>query len=543
MPWWSLRKATVDRRHIRHISNTVNRVGGRGTPELSHLPKAPEIRSLRFRNVAPGRVGNLFLFQRATDPVDKTHPWAKVLFRTFGKQIPQVSLPQFNLACYPFALMERFDDINYMRQARQRGISQEFDEALLQYTSGLKTLAPQATLPSPGDSRRKKYTLPISAAISVPKTLHKSAVLRNKLKSRIREALRMVVVLGAKVSGEKEDAVEITTAEGISLESKDDALVVQGWVYVFRPTLELLRCPWPTLIKQMRIGLENVRKTAIALEAIQRQTTSLKQSPESYPSGGVNKFKQPTFKPMDKLKSKPSTEIASQTGKSPLPLHRPTYSASTTRHNQQQSEGSAVSKCGGKTRERSTDKSKLSTESGHQTGKSQLPSYQATHSPTMTRQNRHQPEGSVFGGMIRDSLKEESKSSTESKKSRLPSHQPTYSATMTRLSRQKPGGPVVEAYTSGGLTRDRSTYKSKSSTASCQIEGSRPPSHQATSSTTTTRLERRKQLEGSTSEAYISNETTRDNSKQSPGEFRKQNSRENRLSRSPRISPRSGEGH
>jgi len=188
---------------------------------------------LQLRRTRPGIPANVIWGGHSKNPVDAYNPFAKQPLRNIQKIVPPVTARPFVLTAYPVGVMDRFDDYKYMRKVRQRGISTEFDELVTTYTSGIKYLPPQPHLPASGDSRRKKHTIPMAVVITVPKTVHKSAVLRNRLKSKLKEALRFVVILGARASGKAGEKIGFDTVEGIPEDNKEDALVVQGLHFPF----------------------------------------------------------------------------------------------------------------------------------------------------------------------------------------------------------------------------------------------------------------------------------------------------------------------
>lgn len=120
-----------------------------------------------------------------------------------------------------------------------------------------------------------------------PHNLHKSGAIRKVVRSRLKEALKLVVVRGAHGSDNSE-ANSVTLSESNATPEKwvmkgqrrfgpffDTRLIVSrptrslcpDWTYVFKPTLALYKSPMPTIIDEIRIGLQSVKSMGEKLEA------------------------------------------------------------------------------------------------------------------------------------------------------------------------------------------------------------------------------------------------------------------------------------
>ncbi|KAG8938383.1 hypothetical protein FRC00_000201 [Tulasnella sp. 408] len=103
-----------------------------------------------------------------------------------------------------------------------------------------------------------------------PYSLHKSGAIRKVVRSRLKEALRLVVVRGARGS----DPCEASSAILDENDATPEKWIVKDWTYVFKPTMALYKSPMPTIIDEIRIGLRSVRSMAEKLEARWQRTAA-----------------------------------------------------------------------------------------------------------------------------------------------------------------------------------------------------------------------------------------------------------------------------
>ncbi|GJN87851.1 hypothetical protein Rhopal_000806-T1 [Rhodotorula paludigena] len=106
---------------------------------------------------------------------------------------------------------------------------------------------------------RKPYTLDLSVFAS-KKRVHKSAVVRERCKRRVREAVRIVVVRGAR--GDEGEEGGIALEEGDVRGTGPRKWLVPGHHYIMSISLEVYRCPLPVLVEHVRTALKAVRKKA-----------------------------------------------------------------------------------------------------------------------------------------------------------------------------------------------------------------------------------------------------------------------------------------
>lgn len=212
---------------------------------LARLPKAKAktFKSLHFRDVTPGSSAKLITdsFQLHRPSAQKPYPSAEwytdpthPIHNCSFKDIPKYESAFLRIRAYPFA-----------------------------------RLAPHSTtMPNPYTEEmkkeRRKNQLPMSLIVPMsPHNLHKSGAIRKVVRSRLKEALKLVVVRGAHGSDNSE-ANSVTLSESNATPEK---WVMKDWTYVFKPTLALYKSPMPTIIDEIRIGLQSVKSMGEKLEA------------------------------------------------------------------------------------------------------------------------------------------------------------------------------------------------------------------------------------------------------------------------------------
>ncbi|GAA6030074.1 hypothetical protein JCM8097_009242 [Rhodosporidiobolus ruineniae] len=112
----------------------------------------------------------------------------------------------------------------------------------------------------------KPYTLSLTLMVG-KKKVHKSAVIRERVKRRVREAVRLVVVRGARAEASEEKG-----EKGVRLRERKDGgewetgprrWLLPGYHYVLSvPSLDLYRVPLPELVEHLRKALLAVKRKA-----------------------------------------------------------------------------------------------------------------------------------------------------------------------------------------------------------------------------------------------------------------------------------------
>ncbi|GAA5929019.1 hypothetical protein JCM10213_004969 [Rhodosporidiobolus nylandii] len=147
--------------------------------------------------------------------------------------------------------------------------------------------------------RHKPYTLSLTLFVS-KKKVHKSAVVRERCKRRVREAVRLVVARGARAEeeqeGEGEGGKRVRLRErkdGGEWETGPGRWLLPGYHYILSlSSLEAYRMPLPDLVDEVRNALQAVRDKALrarltrSLASIQLDppTSSASLPPESAPA-------------------------------------------------------------------------------------------------------------------------------------------------------------------------------------------------------------------------------------------------------------------
>ncbi|GAA5886216.1 hypothetical protein JCM5296_003521 [Sporobolomyces johnsonii] len=106
---------------------------------------------------------------------------------------------------------------------------------------------------------RKPYTMDLTILAS-KKKVHKSAVIRERCKRRLREAVRLAVVRGARADGQEEGRVRLEEEDVRVLGPRK--WLLPGYHYIASITLEIYRAPLPNLVEDVRKALKALRKKA-----------------------------------------------------------------------------------------------------------------------------------------------------------------------------------------------------------------------------------------------------------------------------------------
>ncbi|GAA5894920.1 uncharacterized protein JCM6883_002254 [Sporobolomyces salmoneus] len=108
--------------------------------------------------------------------------------------------------------------------------------------------------------RKKPYTMDLTIFCS-KKKVHKSAVIRERCKRRLREAVRLVVTRGAH-SGKTEGENHIELKEEDVRQLGPRKWLMPGYHYIANVTLEIYRAPLEQLVEEMSKALKTLRKKA-----------------------------------------------------------------------------------------------------------------------------------------------------------------------------------------------------------------------------------------------------------------------------------------
>ncbi|KAF8574033.1 hypothetical protein K439DRAFT_880003 [Ramaria rubella] len=230
-------------------------------PVLSHLPKAPAIRSIRFKRTTPGSVSHLAFAPSSSPVLDSSHPLAHLSTRKLLHAVPCYQCTLFEAHAYPHAVLRQWERPEIMKQLKAHGDRDTLDQTVYKATGNDQGFEEDR------DSDRATHALPMSIMILVPKKpVHRSGIVRSKIKLRIKEALSLVAIRGAVAPCNDKADIVLRTPEGISNKDCEASMILQGWTYVIRPSLEAYRIPWPHLLKHVREALLSIKTKATELE-------------------------------------------------------------------------------------------------------------------------------------------------------------------------------------------------------------------------------------------------------------------------------------
>ncbi|KAF7343334.1 hypothetical protein MVEN_01765700 [Mycena venus] len=244
--------------------------------ELSKLPKAPRISSVNFRRQTPGSANGLWQTSKPDNRLDRNHP----IDLLPGKQKAFLWAPPcraFTLGAIPMGLL--LSPIKYIRSsghnrspflfdAQQRIVDvQSFDSwrARLARGSSTGTVSPMIL----NEPHHTRVSMSLQAQSNGTFRPHQ----RVQILRRFKTAVGLIATRGAAAKGVGANGLlrlvfdEADAAEG---------WILQGWTYYLRPSLELLKMPYPELVNLLRPALRDlwergnkleVQWTAASLEA------------------------------------------------------------------------------------------------------------------------------------------------------------------------------------------------------------------------------------------------------------------------------------
>ncbi|TDL23100.1 hypothetical protein BD410DRAFT_189715 [Rickenella mellea] len=220
--------------------------------DLSKLPKAPHFKSIKFDRNTPGSAAELCNGTASkTNIVDKTHPLARTAHpKTWARTLPTANHKALLIRAFPKALLARPEiprpDPPFSLRPEPRRIVGKSGEHIEQIDKWANVSA--------------QFVIGIKTA--------RSACVRARIKRRLKTALVLIVTRGAHLAYSDGDGV------GDKVLMSDDGGTVRGayswilrdWTYVFTPSAEVFRMPYPELVGIMRVGLSNITKRARWLE-------------------------------------------------------------------------------------------------------------------------------------------------------------------------------------------------------------------------------------------------------------------------------------
>ncbi|GJJ16287.1 hypothetical protein Clacol_010583 [Clathrus columnatus] len=227
--------------------------------KLSRLQKSTHIKSLCFKRTLPGKSGHLAYgpFSKFDPSLDKSHPLASLTPQQLLRSVPHYRCSLFTLNCYPFAVLKKFENLDYILQFKQKQSSNELHKLISSVDHEIRLPLPSHTFPN--DIRREKETLPMPLMVVLPKHVHKSGFIRSQIKQRLKEALKLVIIRGAVQTESSNDNAGLDFPEN---PLSDRQLLLKNWVYTFRPTAEMYLASWVTLLNEIRRAMVMVKQVA-----------------------------------------------------------------------------------------------------------------------------------------------------------------------------------------------------------------------------------------------------------------------------------------
>ncbi|KAL5520767.1 hypothetical protein ACEPAF_2770 [Sanghuangporus sanghuang] len=217
--------------------------------KLNRLPKAGRLRAVRYKRTTPGNFTRLIApaIERgrfSPEVVDPSHPWAKTPSYRYSRKLPIFFKSDVLVVhAYPKALLSP--------PPAPRPDVKEFTSRPTIYDKDGKVK---------GGSKTINMSL---MHVIGKKNVHKFSAVRTRIKRRIKAAVNLIVTRDADVRTVKGKQVVVSN------ETDDgEKWILQDWTYVFRPSLEVYRMPFPTLISYIREALEFVNASSRRLNII-----------------------------------------------------------------------------------------------------------------------------------------------------------------------------------------------------------------------------------------------------------------------------------
>ncbi|KAH8112318.1 hypothetical protein DFH11DRAFT_1858379 [Phellopilus nigrolimitatus] len=252
---------------------------------LSRLPKARALRSINFKRNTPGNFLRLSVpaLGKAHDAVvDPSHPWARIPPKVYAGQFPYHSSPALTVRAFPKALLTKPEfphpdppfGLTWRKGAGGDGESgEEFGEGT---------------------------RVDMSLMHSISKKLHKSAMVRAKIKNRLKTALALLFTHNAEVENLPGEGARLVCGEQVRNRGRW-VMKDPDWTYVFIPTLEVYRMPYDKLVPLLRKALAYTSEKGRIVEEKWKNTRASNPTVRGmykaqavdkfFASGGSSKFK------------------------------------------------------------------------------------------------------------------------------------------------------------------------------------------------------------------------------------------------------------
>ena len=144
--------------------------------------------------------------------------------------VPHYQCSLFGAHAYPQAVLRKFEFPEQIIGFKDKGASNELARVIARQKRPNQSPGSENSMRpvTVGDCRRTAHTVPMSVMIVTPKRpLHKSGVIRTKIKLRLKEALNLVVIRGAGLH-RSEKKIVLSTPEGLHREDIQTGIILQG---------------------------------------------------------------------------------------------------------------------------------------------------------------------------------------------------------------------------------------------------------------------------------------------------------------------------
>ncbi|KAF4607798.1 hypothetical protein EYR40_000133 [Pleurotus pulmonarius] len=222
-------------------------------PELKRLPKSPRFTSVVFRGQNPGSPAKLIDPGKQPCKTPKSsflspdHPATSLRKSDF----PAFANSALRINAFPFAVLEKPPDPS------KEPIARQFKYAHVPWKERIH-------LSGTGHSGTR---VPMSFFIATSiKNTSKKGTIRSTIKHRLRTALNLIVARGAESGNDVRGRQKLVLNEAKATEQGDKWLL-RDWTYIFSPTLELYRMPYPVMVETLSKALNSIRLKGLKLEA------------------------------------------------------------------------------------------------------------------------------------------------------------------------------------------------------------------------------------------------------------------------------------
>ncbi|KAF8639216.1 hypothetical protein AX17_001701 [Amanita inopinata Kibby_2008] len=254
-------------------------------PELSKLGKPLCWTSIKFIRRAPGSVDLLLSPFPSKRVVYPTHP--AVATNLSRREFPHFYNEAFRIKAYPLALLERTD-----WEAANTGENEQAFAARTGRAEDTQCLCLPSALDPVPDKRQVEMHLSIATSI---KNTSKLAVVRTAINRRVKHSIELIITRGAHVNttkvkqrskdGWKEVEKKVIAFDDREAREMGPKWVLNGWMYIFHPTLLLYRMPYHDLVPLLREAFRRIYGRGIYLE---QQWVAVRQNKSEQKSGNRN---------------------------------------------------------------------------------------------------------------------------------------------------------------------------------------------------------------------------------------------------------------